>query len=165
MGKYAGMNSKLPAWLLLFGLMLCALAAGVWLGVTSVKGLYTAYRSHAWDSTPCIVSSSAVIPPSGRVANQTWSVRATCTYQRDGQFHNIDCSPHLTGSKDLADSQFRSLQVNSGHLCYVNPSDPAEAIFGENQGYLLPLIFLAIGALFIALGWAGAVFLVQNGTS
>jgi hypothetical protein len=159
------MRSPLLGWLVLFGLMLSALVGGGWLGVTCVKGLYTVYRSHSWDPTPCIVLSSEIRQPTGRVANQAWSVRAMCAYRGGGQFHNINCSPHSTGSKELAESQFGSLQVNSEHLCYVNPKDPGEAIYGENQGYLLPLGFLVLATLFIALGWSGAAFLIRNGTS
>lgn len=159
------MTSRLPAWLLLFGLMLAALAAGAWLGMTSAKGLYATYLSHAWQATPCKVVSSEAKQTTGRVANSAWYVRAACAYQARGQTHTIDCSPHLTGSKELVDGQMAALQVDSEHMCYVNPNDPAEAVFDENQGYLLPAIFLAVAALFVALGCSGAVMLIRNGLS
>jgi Protein of unknown function (DUF3592) len=159
------MQSRLPGWLVLFGMMLSLLAAGSWLGVTSARGLYTAYRSQFWDSTPCRVLSSEVRQTTGRVANHAWYVSATCAYQSGGQLRTINCSPHSSGSKELADSQFRSLQVNSEHVCYVNPQNLAEAIYAENRSFLLPLFFLIVGTLFIALGWSGAVFLIRNGTS
>ena len=149
----------------MFGLMLAALAAGAWLGAASLKGLYAAYLSHSWDATACRVVSSERNQTTGRVANGGWYVSATCAYQAGGQLRTIDCSPKLTGSKELVDGQIALLQVNSEHVCFVNPKDPAQAMFGGNQGYLLPGVFLAVAALFIALGWSGAVFLIKNGIS
>jgi hypothetical protein len=63
-----------------------------------------------------------------------------CTYQRGGQDHSINCSPHAVGSKDLAQSQYASLQINSVQL---------------------PLLFFVIGTTFIVLGWSGAKFLLK----
>lgn len=161
----AGMQSRLPGWLALFGLMLGAFVAGGWLDVTGFKGLNTLYRSHAWKSTSCKVTSSETRQTTGRVANGAWYVSATCAYLAGGELHTVNCSPHLTGSKDLVDVQIGALQVNSEHVCYVNPQDPAEAIYVENQSAMLPLVFLVIGTLFMALGGSGAIFLIRNGAS
>ena len=88
-----------------------------------------------------------------------------CTYQKGGQYYSVNCSPHAVGSKDLAQSQYASLQINSVHVCYVNPKDSSEALYGEAQSFLLPLLFFGIGTTFIVLGWSGAKYLIRNGTS
>jgi len=62
-------------------------------------------------------------------------------------------------------SQYASLQINSVHGCYVNPKDSSEALYGEDQSFLLPLLFFGIGTTFIVLGGSGAKFLIRNGTS
>ena len=77
----------------------------------------------------------------------------------------MNLSPHAVGSKDLAQSQYASLQINSVHVSYVNPKDSSEALYGEDQSFLLPLLFFGIGTTFIVLGWSGAKYLIRNGTS
>jgi hypothetical protein len=156
---------KLAGWIVLFTMMLAIMAAGAWLALTSVTGLLTVYRSHVWDSVPCVVTSSSMSPPRRSVPNLTWIVEAMCTYQKGGQYYSVDCSPHVVGSKDLAQSQYASLQINSVHVCYVNPKDSSEALYGEDQSFLLPLLFFGIGTTFIVLGWSGAKYLIRNGTS
>jgi hypothetical protein len=88
-----------------------------------------------------------------------------CTYQKGGQCYAVNCSPHAVGSKDLAQSHYASLQINSVHGCYVNPKDSSEALYDEGQSFLLPLLFFAVGTTFIVLGGSGAKFLIRNGTS
>jgi hypothetical protein len=161
----AFMPPKLTGWIVLFAMMLTMVGAGAWLGVTSVTGLLTVYRSHVWDSVPCVVTSSSMSPPRRSVPNLTWIVKAMCTYQKGNQYYSVNCSPHAVGSKDLAQSQYASLQINSVHVCYVNPKDPSEALYGEDKSSLLPLLFFGIGITFIVLGWSGAKYLIRNGTS
>lgn len=161
----ASLPQKLPGWIVLFAMMLALVAAGAWLGVKSATGLLTAYRSHAWDSVPCVVTSSSMSPARQSVPNLTWMVKAMCTYQKGGQYYSLDCSPHAVGSKDLAQSQYASLQMNSVHVCYVNPKSSSEALYAEDQGFLLPLLFFGIGTTFIVLGSSGARYLIRNGTS
>ena len=161
----ASVPPKIAGWIVLFAMMLAILGAGAWLGVTSVTGLLTVYRSHFWDSVPCVVTSSSMSPPIQSVPNLTWMVKAMCTYQKGNQSYSVNCSPHAVGSKDLAQSQYASLQINSVHVCYVNPKDSSEALYGEDQSFLLPLLFFGIGTTFIVLGWSGAKFLIRNGTS
>jgi hypothetical protein len=156
---------KLAGWIVLFVMMLALVAAGAWLGVKSATGLLTVYRSHAWDSVLCVVTSSTISPARQSVPNLTWMVKAMCTYQKGGQYYSVNCSPHAVGSKDLAQSQYASLQINSVHGCYVNPKDSSEALYGEDQSFLLPLLFFGIGTTFIVLGGSGAKFLIRNGTS
>jgi hypothetical protein len=156
---------KLAGWIVLFVMMLALVAAGGWLGVKSAAGLLTVYRSHAWDSVPCVVTSSSMSPARRSVPNLTWVVKAMCTYQRGGQYYSVNCSPHAVGSKDLAQSQYASLQISSVHGCYVNPKDSSEAFYGEDQSFLLPLLFFGVGATLIVLGGSGAKFLIRNGTS
>jgi hypothetical protein len=157
--------SKLAGWIVLFAMMLAMVAAGAWLGVTSVAGLLKVYRSHAWDSVPCVVTSSSISPARRSVPNLTWVVKAMCTYQKGGQYYSVNCSPHAVGSKDLAQAQYASLQINSVHVCYVNPKDSLEALYGEDQSFVLPLLFFGVGATFIVLGGCGAKSLIKNGTS
>jgi hypothetical protein len=161
----ASVPPKLAGWIVLFALMLAIGAAGAGLWVTSVTGLFTVYRSHVWDSVPCVVTSSSKSPPRRSVPNLTWIVKAMCTYQKGNQYYSVNCSPHAVGSKDLAQSQYASLQINSVHVCYVNPKDPSEALYGEDKSSLLPLLFFGIGITFIVLGWSGAKYLIRNGTS
>ncbi len=140
-------------------------AAGVWLDVKSVTGLLTVYRSHFWDSVPCVVTSSSMAPARQSVPNLTWMVKAMCTYQKRNQYYSVNCSPKVIGSKDLAQSQYASLQINSVHVCYVNPKESSEALYGEDQSFLPPLLFFVIGTTFIVLGCSGAKLLIKNGTS
>ena len=156
---------KLAGWTVLFAMMLALVVAGAWLGVKSATGLLTVYRSHAWDSVPCVVTSSSMSRPRQSVPNLTWMVKAMCTYQKEGQYYSVNCSPHAVGSKDLAQSQYASLQINSVHVCYVNPKNSSEALYGEDQSFLLPLLFFGIGTTFIVLGLSGAKYLIKNGTS
>jgi hypothetical protein len=88
---------KLAGWIL-FALMLTIVAAGAWLGVTSVTGLVTVYRSHVWDSVPCVVTSGSMSPPRRSVPNLTWMVMVMCTYQKEGQYYSVNRSPHAFGS-------------------------------------------------------------------
>jgi hypothetical protein len=161
----ASVPSKLAGWIVLFAMMLALVAAGAWLGVKSATGLLTVYRSHAWDSVPCVVTSSSMSRPIPSVPNLTWVVKAMCTYQKGAQYYSVNCSPHAVGSKDLAESQYASLQINSVHVCYVNPKDSSEALYGEDKNFLLPFLFFGVGTTFIVLGWSGAKFLIRNGTS
>jgi hypothetical protein len=161
----ASVPPKLAGWIVLFAMMLAMVVAGAWLGVTSVTGLLKVYRSHVWDSVPCVVTSSSMSPPRQSVPNLAWIVKAICTYQKEGQYYSVNCSPHAVGSKDLAQLQYASLQVNSVHVCYVNPKDSSEALYGEDQSFLLPLLFFGIGTTFIVVGWSGAKNLIRNGTS
>ena len=163
--EHASVPPKLAGWIVLLAMMLALVAAGGWLGVTSASGLLTVFRSHVWDSVPCVVTSSSVSPPIPSVPNLAWTVKAMCTYQKGDQYYSINCSPHAVGSKDLAQVQYASLQINSVHVCYVNPKDSSEALYGEDQSFLLPLFFFGIGTTFIVLGWSGAKFLIRNGTS
>ena len=163
--EHASVPPKLAGWIVLLAMMLALVAAGGWLGVTSASGLLTVFRSHVWDSVPCVVTSSSMSPPRRSVPNLTWIVKAMCTYQKGGQYHSVNCSPHAVGSNDLAQSQYASLQINSVHVCYVNPKDSSEALYGEDQSFLLPLLFFGIGTTFIVLGGSGAKFLIRNGTS
>jgi hypothetical protein len=134
---------KLAGWMVFFAMMLALVAAGAWLGVRSATGLLMVYRSHAWDSVPCVVTSSSLSPARRSVPNLTWVVKAMCTYQTGGPYHSVNCSPHAVGSKDLAQLQYASLQINSVHGCYVNPKDSSEAVYGEDQSFLLPRCFSA----------------------
>jgi hypothetical protein len=161
----ASVPPKLAGWIVLFAMMLALVAAGAWLGLTSAMGLLTAYRSHAWDAIPCVVTSSSMAPARRSVPNLTWAVKAMCTYEKGGEDHSVNCSPHAVGSRDLAQSQYASLQINSVHMCYVNPKNFSDALYGEDQNFLLPLLFFVSGATFIVLGAAGAKFLIRNGTS
>ena len=156
---------KLAGWIVLFVMMLTLVATATWLGVKSATGLLTVYRSHAWNSVPCVVNSSTISPARQSVPNLTWMVKAMCTYQKGGQYYSFNCSPHAVGSKDLAQSQYASLQINSVRGCCVNPKDSSEALYGEDQSILLPLLFFAIGTTFIVLGRSGATYLIRNGTS
>jgi hypothetical protein len=156
---------KLAGWIVFLVMMLALVAAGAWLGVKSATGLLTVYRSHAWDSVPCVVTSSTISPARLSVPNLTWMVKAMCTYQKGGQYYSFNCSPHAVGSKDLAQSQYASLQINSVHVCYVNPKDSSEALYGKDQSFVLPLLLFGIGTTFIVLGGSGAKFLIRNGTS
>jgi hypothetical protein len=88
-----------------------------------------------------------------------------CTYQKGGQQVSVNCSPHAIGSQELAQSQYASLQINSVHVCYVNPKDFSQGLYGEDQSFLLPLLFFGIGTMFIVLGASGARYLIRNGTS
>ena len=161
----ASMPPKLAGWIVLFAMMLALVVAGAWLGVKSATGLLKVYRSHLWDSVPCVVTSTSMSPPRRSVPNLTWIVQAMCTYQKEGQYYSVNCSPSAVGSKDLAQSQYASLQINSVHVCYVNPKNSSGALYGEDQRFLLPSLFFAIGTTFIVLGWSGAKYLIRNGTS
>jgi hypothetical protein len=161
----ASVPPKLAGWIVLFALMLAMAGAGAWLGVKSATGLFTVYRSHTWDSVPSVVTSSSMSPARRSVPNLTWVVKAMCTYQKGDQYYSVNCSPHSVGSKDLAQSQYASLQINSVHVCYVNPKDSSEALYGEDQSFLPPLFFFGIGTTFIVLGLSGAKYLIKNGTS
>jgi hypothetical protein len=78
-----------------------------------------------------------------------------CTNSPGGK---VQCSFHLietnctSGGEGWPLSQYASLQINSAHVCYVNPKDSSEALYGEDQSFLLPLLFFGIGATFIVLG-------------
>jgi hypothetical protein len=96
------MPPKLAGWIVLFAMMLASVWAGAWLGITSVTGLLKVYRSHVWDSVPCVVTSSSMSPARRSVPNLTWSVKAMCTYRKEDQYYSVNCSPHAVGSKGFS---------------------------------------------------------------
>lgn len=144
--------------ILFFGVF-TLVGAGFFYFVT-VRPLLTYLAARSWPEVPCEIVSSSVgshTSTSGSGSNRststTYSVDIVYRYQIGGREYRSDRYEVMGGSssgrkgKEAAVARYPS---GSKTLCYVNPSDPTDALLHRGLSWfmligLLPLLFLLIG--------------------
>ncbi len=145
------------ALLFLFGVF--ALVGAVATYFVLVRPLTRVVAARGWQETPCRILSSEVRSHSSDDGT-TYSIEVLYQYEASGSTFRSNRYDFLGGSSSGYDAKARvvgELPVGSTSVCYVNPSDPHEAVLarGFRAIYLvglLPLLFLVIGV-----GGLGAV--------
>ena len=141
-------NRKAPVWVLLvftlFGL--------VFLFPFFVLPACKMISARNWTATPCVVVSSSVQSHYGRKGN-TYSVNMVYNYAVEGRQFTGRRYQFLGGSSGGRTGKaaiVAQYPPGTKAVCYVNPADPADAVF--ERGFtpdmwygLIPLAFVAIG--------------------
>lgn len=141
----------------------------IWMGIPTVmlvflvrQGLQTA-APYAWPKTDCVILDSRVVEPGAdRESSYAFAVKYRYTWQ--GRDYTSD-KLKLRGksSANYADIQklAERYPADSKAFCYVNPAAPAQAILQRDSLWflamgLVPLGFVAFGALMLLGTWRGA---------
>jgi hypothetical protein len=112
------------------------------------------YEAQSWDPTPCTIISSKV------VGDETYSVQIIYSYTVGGEQYQSDRYDFIEASTSSYEGKAEVVYENpagSSATCYVNPQNPAEAVFSRDFSSdmwfgLFGLPFLLAGAfgLYIA---------------
>jgi len=136
-----------------------AIFALVGIGFTAVVCLeiYRMAVTHTWDKTECVVLESSVLEKADEESPHWFAVRYA--YHHKGTRHESDVyEDSYTGSDDYADAQRLAdkYRVGSKATCYVNPSDPEEALLKRKGLWFVFIIFFPL--TFVAIGVGGLYF-------
>lgn len=131
------------------------------LGFTAVFAVPTfrVLQARSWDPIPCEILESRVATHAGE-DNDTYSVEIRYRYQVRGTTYEGDRYTFLGGSSSGYEGKRQVVErfpAGSEATCWVNPEEPAEAVFrrGFTWMYLIvlfPLVFVVIGGGGVA--WA-----------
>ena len=117
-------------------------------------------RAATWDATPCVVTSSRVASSSD---GDTFAVEIHYTYAIDGKQYQGTRYGFFGGyssgyaSKDEVVSQNPAGKTAT---CYVNPLNPAEAVF--HRGVTWEMLWGLFGVPFLAVGLAGPFMVARS---
>jgi hypothetical protein len=119
---------------------------------------YKNIRTFLWNETRCLVLSSRV---EQRQGNYYFTVKYR--YQAGGRAHiSTRYSPDYAGSSDYQSAAqiSQTYRPKSRTVCYVNPSDPAQAVLAHGSPWvalmlIFPLIFGTIGVGGLYFVWRG----------
>jgi hypothetical protein len=117
-------------------------------------------RASTWDATPCVVISSRVASSSD---GDTFAVEIHYTYTVDGKQYQGTRYGFFGGYSSGYDSKDEVVKENPAGkpaTCYVNPSDPAEAVF--HRGVSWEMLWGLFGLPFLAVGLAGPFMAVRS---
>lgn len=123
------------------------------LGVTP---LVRVLRASSWNATPCVVTSSRVASSSD---GDTFSVEIHYSYSVEGRQYDGKRYGFFGGSSSGYASKKEVVDLNpvgKNATCYVNPFDPAEAVF--HRGFTWDMLWGLFGLPFFAVG-AGGLFM------
>ena len=87
------------------------------------------YNAQSWAPTPCTILSSKV------VGDETYSVEIVYTYTVAGVQYSSDRYDFINVSTSAYDAKAEAVKQNpagSAATCYVNPDNPAEAVFSRD---------------------------------
>lgn len=107
-----------------------------------------------WTATPCTIVSSSIQTHYGRKGD-TYSISMVYNYTVSGRRYTGRRYQFLGGSSGGYNSKaavVARFPPGSKAVCYVNPADPADAVFERgftpDMGFgLVPLVFVAVGIL------------------
>jgi len=125
----------------LFALFGVGMTVALFLGFVETAGTYTRPR------TPCVIRSSEVVHDIE--AGSPHQFRATYVYEVDGREHVCETAEAFTDCAD-AERLLDKYPAGASAVCYVDPSNPAEAVLERKTlwvGFFVffPLIFVAVG--------------------
>jgi hypothetical protein len=148
--------------LFITGFFLVFLLAGLFFTVVLLREVFRAAETYAWKEVPCEIVSSAVAErrtSSGSSTPYWFEVRYA--YSIDG--NSFSSSRHRRSAGGFGDynkAQRLALRYppESKQVCYVDPSNPAEAVLERQSLWLalvipFPLVFVGIGAGGIFFTW------------
>jgi hypothetical protein len=110
--------------------------------------------SRNWRATPCTIIASRLRSEEGNHGTPLYSIDIEYTYKVNGQSYTTDRYSVVSDSSGVADEKARVVKQyrqNPAATCYVNPSDPSEAVLkpgwrAEGLLPLIPLVFVLVGA-------------------
>lgn len=154
----AGWASR--AILTIFGLLF--VGAGLTFCGTAVRTAWQEGDERSWSTVPCTILSSDIGDDGRSDRKYLWVVRYAYVYN-GARYTCTRYARDYTGSGDYADAQRLQLQypVNSQATCFVNPSQPGDAVM-RHRGYAY-LLTIPFGLAFAGFGllpllgawWAG----------
>ncbi len=115
------------------------------------------YKAQSWVPTPCTVMSSRV------VGDETYSVEIVYTYTVAGVEYQSDRYDFVNVSTSSYDDKYEAVRENpagSRAICYVNPDNPAEAVFHRDLSS--DMWFGLFGLPFLLAGLFGLYVAVKN---
>lgn len=135
--------------------------SGISFTVVLCLDMYNVAVTYTWDKTECVVLESSVEEKADKKAPYWFTVRYA--YHHKGTRHESNVyEDGYDGADDYGSAQRLAdkYKVGSKATCYVNPSDPAEALLKRKGlwfGFfiILPLIFIAVGVGGIYWIWRG----------
>ena len=140
---------------LLFALMGLAFTAFM------VRDLYKTALTYTWRSTECIIVASGIDETDDTKKPFRFAVRYTYAFE-DGEYSSETYEKDYGGSSDYASVRrlTEKYKPNTKATCYVNPSNPGEAVLSRKAMWFalfifLPLIFVAVGVGGIYCTWRG----------
>lgn len=157
--KKAG-TSGLGRKLVLTLLLLFFIPLSAYLLFLEGRGLYENTQTFLWSETQCLILSSTVNTQHGDSYPYVFSVKYR--YRAGGrEYASTEYSLVYMGSLDdqSAARLSRTYRPKSRTICYVNPSDPAQAVLAHGNPWvallklILPLAFLACLTGMLYLTW------------
>ncbi|HEX5736358.1 MAG TPA: DUF3592 domain-containing protein [Blastocatellia bacterium] len=115
------------------------------------------YKAQSWAPTPCTVVSSRV------VGDETYSVEIVYTYTVAGVQYSSDRYDFINVSTSAYDDKYEAVKRNptgSAATCYVNPDNPAEAVFSRD--FSSDMWFGLFGLPFFLAGVFGFYIAIKN---
>jgi hypothetical protein len=115
-----------------------------------------------WQETPCTIVSSEVETHAGDDGS-TYSVRIVYNYDFDGRHYESDRYKFMIGSSSGRSGKQAVVDrypPGSKSVCYVNPSDPTQAVI--NRDFTADMLFGLLPLIFLAIGLGGLVYTVRS---
>ena len=106
-------------------------------------------RSHGWTETPAVIRESRVDTSRGSKGKTHYHLRIRYTYEWKGNEYSSKRYDYFIDNSDSG-SYFRKI-VRSHHpmkkvVCYVNPSDPSQAVLNRELSFfaIFPMLFVNV---------------------
>jgi len=157
--KAIGLGGKIVGSIFLGFFVMMGTSFTVMFGGTLWKNIPTL----RWETTPCTVISSRVAEQ-GDGANR-YALDITYRYAYRGKTYTSDSyQQDYRGSDRYSEVAVLASAYQKGTqaTCYVNPSNPTEAILERKTSWLFALPFMLIPLLFVAFG-VGGIYLIWRG--
>jgi hypothetical protein len=145
------------------------LLAGVAFYLFFLPVLTRVHRARSWEVVPCEVLSSRIVTHAGRARGTTrhgttYSIEIRYRYQRGGRSHTGSRYSFMDGGSDSSVKGKRAIvrQFKAGTTvdCYVDPSNPGNAVL--NRGYPRMLWLILFPVLMAVVGLLGVVRSVRR---
>jgi hypothetical protein len=132
-----------------------ALLFGGYVAATSARRLRRVWASRRWVETPCEVESIRAVGVEDYGVEIAFAYAVGGTAYRSDRFSLVD---HLVVND--AHGYVARHPPGSRAVCYVNPADPADAVFVRSVNVGLGAVMVALGVLVAGAGayvaWLGA---------
>lgn len=141
----------------LFGFVFSSMFFGVgslflWMG--AISPIYESMRAGGWQETPCTILSSKV------AGNDSGRVEIRYSYEFDGvplESDNFQLSNVNSGSRADKERLVAKYAIGTKHTCYVNPSQPSEAVIDRSFSWMslgmglfaLPFVLIGLVGYFV----------------
>jgi hypothetical protein len=135
----------------IFGSIFALVGAGLLYGLTIHPALRV-IEARSWEEVPCKILGSKVGAHSGKHGS-TYSVDVTYSYRVNGREYRSDRYQFLGGSSSGYNGKAAIVNrypVGSTSICYVNPSDPTDAVI--NRSFHAAMLFGLVGLIFLLVG-------------